>query len=122
MANDNRQYKLKNPAYSCFCPLCSAGRQMKYRQNLSRQQYIQLILSSAFFTWVLYPLIGARAVFVFFMLWPTFEIINKILYRKELPCPHCGFDATWYRKDVKMARKKVSEFWDKRQTPEVIQS
>lgn len=116
---NTRRYKTKNPAYSCFCPLCRVERGMKYHQNLSRKQYGQLILASAFFTWALFPLIGARAVFIFFILWPSFEIINKILYRKELPCPHCGFDATWYRRDVKMARKKVSEFWEKRQSAEI---
>ena len=36
-------------------------------------------------------------------------------YRKEIPCPHCGFDASWYKKDVKIARRLVKEFWDKQE-------
>lgn len=40
-------------------------------------------------------------------------MMNKILYRRELPCPHCGFDPTWYKKDIKLARRKIAEFFEK---------
>lgn len=39
------------------------------------------------------------------------EIANKMLYRKEIPCPYCGFDATWYRRDVTVANQKVKDYW-----------
>lgn len=39
-----------------------------------------------------------------------FESIHSSLYRKELRCPFCGFDPSWYKKDVKFARQKVEEF------------
>ena len=38
-------------------------------------------------------------------------MINKLLYRKEIACPYCGFDATWYRRDVKKANELVKDFW-----------
>lgn len=79
-----------------------------------------MIFTTAFLTWALVPLMHEKAVFIFFIVWPSFEIINKILYRKELPCPYCGFDATWYRRDVKVARKIVKNFWDKKNTPQEV--
>jgi len=116
---DKRTYKLKRASYECFCPLCATPRQMKYRKNLQTKQYGQLAFTTAIFTYALFPLIGAKAVFTFFLLWPAFEILNKSLYRKELPCPHCGFDATWYKRDVKVARRLVKEFWDKKEQTQV---
>ena len=35
----------------------------------------------------------------------------------ELPCPHCGFDATWYKRDVKVARRQVLDFWNRSEDP-----
>lgn len=52
-----------------------------------------------------------KVVFIFFLILAAFEMINKHLYRKEIPCPYCGFDATWYRRDVKVARQKVENFF-----------
>jgi len=48
------------------------------------------------------------------VVWAAFEAIYKIFFRKEIPCPHCGFDATWYKKDVKVSRRLVEEFWESR--------
>lgn len=92
---------------------------MKYRKNLQGKQYAQLAFTTGILSYGLFPFIGAKAVFAFFILWPSFELLNKTLYRKELPCPHCGFDATWYKKDVKIARRLVKEFWDKKNPTEV---
>jgi hypothetical protein len=48
------------------------------------------------------------------MVWGAMEFSLRLLFKKEIPCPHCGFDATWYKKDMKVARQKVKEFWDKK--------
>ena len=53
----------------------------------------------------------AKVVFLFFPVWLAFELGNKLLYRKELPCPYCGFDPSWYRRDVTVAKKMVQNFW-----------
>jgi ribosomal protein L37E len=60
-----------------------------------------------------------RVLFLFFFFWAIGECIRKILHRKEIPCPHCGFDMTWYRRDVRIAKKIVEDFWKKnpRNTP-----
>ena len=34
---------------------------------------------------------------------------------KQISCPHCGFDATWYKRDVKVARQLVKDFWVQKQ-------
>jgi hypothetical protein len=43
-----------------------------------------------------------------------FELSIRTDFKKQVPCPHCGFDATWYKKDVKVARSVVKEFWDQK--------
>ena len=50
--------------------------------------------------------------FSLFVIWALFELFIRTLFRREIPCPHCGFDASWYRKDVKMARRLVKDFWE----------
>ncbi len=52
-----------------------------------------------------------KVIYLFFIVWAAYEAVHKMLYRKEIPCPHCGFDATWYKRDVRVARKLVKEFW-----------
>ncbi len=109
-----RFFKVKKPSRKFICALCESPRQMKYKKNLDEMNYIQIAVLSAFLSWALYPLMGAKALSLVFILWPTFEVANKLLYRKEIPCPYCGFDATWYRRDVKVAKQKVEQFWSER--------
>ncbi len=52
-----------------------------------------------------------KGAFSFFLVWAFFEAALRLNFRKEVPCPHCGFDASWYKKDVNVARRKVDEFW-----------
>ena len=68
---------------------------------------------------MLYPFLGFRSVVVFFLVLGGMEFSIRVLFKKEIPCPHCGFDATWYKKDVKVARQKVKEFWDKKNSDTV---
>jgi hypothetical protein len=56
-----------------------------------------------------------RAGFVFFIYWFGFEATVRLLFKKDLPCPHCGFDASWYKRDVRVTRQKVEEFWQAKQ-------
>jgi hypothetical protein len=59
-----------------------------------------------------------RAGFVFFVYWLGFEATVRLLFKKDLPCPHCGFDASWYKRDVRITRQKVEEFWKAQQQKE----
>lgn len=106
-----RFYKVKNPKRKFICALCSAPREMRYTKELEGKNFLQIIALSAFASWALFPLMGVKSFFMIFPLWALVEIINKVLYRKEVPCPYCGFDAIWYRRDVSVANKKVKEYW-----------
>lgn len=62
-------------------------------------------------TAILYPFISFSGIFSFFLYWAGFEATLRLTFKKEIPCPHCGFDASWYKKDVRIAKAKVKEFW-----------
>lgn len=106
-----RFYKVKKPQRNFLCALCSAPRQMKYSKFLSPRNYLQILILSACLTVATFPLMGPKSIFLVFPVWMIWEVANKMLYRKEIPCPYCGFDATWYRRDVTVANKMVKEFW-----------
>ena len=98
-------YKVKKPVRNFLCALCGSPRSLRYKKHLSGFQYLQiLILSTALFL--------EKSFFIPFLVWIGFEFINKLLYRKGIACPYCGFDATWYRRDVNLAREKVKEYWE----------
>ena len=120
--NISRIYKIKNPARKFLCALCATPREVYYAKNLSRKNYVQIFSLSAFLSWGLWPLVGPKGLNVWFLVWAIFELVNKLLYRREIPCPHCGFDATWYRRDVKVAKKKVEEFWQEHKRDKVVES
>ena len=109
--NSRKFYKVKNPTKNFLCALCSAPRSLKYNKHLKSQNYLQIALLSVATIWLLYPYIGEKSLFSVFLIWMAFEFVNKSLYRKDIPCPYCGFDATWYRRDVKVAHKKVQDYW-----------
>lgn len=118
---ENRKFiKVKNAKKNFLCALCKAPREMRYSKHLSEKNYIQIIVLSLFLMFCLYPLMRFNGAFIIFIVWPTFELVNKFLYRKEIPCPYCGFDATWYRRDIKVARKKVEEFWNSFPEPDKL--
>ena len=60
---------------------------------------------------LLFPLMGLKSMFMVFGVWAIYETVYKSLYRKEIPCPHCGFDTTWYKRDVRVAKRLVEQFW-----------
>lgn len=108
---ENRVYRYKNPAKNFFCPLCRTERAVTISPRLTVKNYVQISLTSIVFGAALYPLMNVRSFFVFFIVWAIFELSVRTKFKKEVPCPHCGFDATWYKKDVKVARQRVKDFW-----------
>jgi hypothetical protein len=63
---------------------------------------------------LIFPFTGFKGGFFIFLVWGGFEFIKRSLFKKEIPCPHCGFDASWYKRDIKVARKLVQEYWDRK--------
>ncbi len=108
-----RFYKVKHPRRKFLCALCSAPRQMRFSKNLNAIHFVQVLIVTAFLGWLLFPIMEAKVMTLIVPVWMIFELINKTLYRRELPCPYCGFDATWYRKDVKVANRLVKDYWQK---------
>lgn len=109
---DARPYKYKNPVKTFFCPLCGVERAFNMSHRLTPKHYFQMIIVTAFTTLLLFPFMEWEGLFSFFAIWACFELGIRMAFRKEIPCPHCGFDASWYKKDVKIARKLVQDFWD----------
>ena len=106
-----RFYKVKKPSREFLCALCSAPREMKYSRNLSMMNYAQVVLLSITVSWLVSPWLGVKSLFAICIILPAFEVTNKILYRKGIGCPYCGFDATWYRRDVTVAKRLVKDYW-----------
>lgn len=109
-----RNYKHKKPAMTFYCPLCDTERAFSVRPRLEKTHYLKIAVTSLFLSVVLFPLLKVAALFSIFVVWGCAEFSIRTLFRKEIPCPHCGFDAAWYKRDVKVARKKVKEFWQEK--------
>jgi len=80
------------------------------------RHYFQILTLGFVFTAATYFLFAWNGIAALPIIWIIFESTHKSLYRKDLKCPFCGFDPTWYKKDVKLARRKVEEFL--KQNPE----
>ena len=113
---DRRTYKYKNPHMHFLCPLCNTERYFSIGPRLTSKNYAQIALVTTLLTFLAWPWTNWKGFFSFFMVWSLFEFGRRALFRKEIPCPHCGFDASWYKRDVKVARRLVKEFWDKQQS------
>lgn len=116
---ETRPYRMKKPALRFFCPLCRTERSISTRPRLSGWNYFQIALSSIFFFVVLFPFMEWNSFYLSFIIWIGAEAAVRMRFKKEIPCPHCGFDATWYKRDVKVARKLVNNFWEKQSEPVV---
>ena len=107
---------MKKSSRDCFCALCRSPRKLRYARKLGSSQLIQIVVLTIVVTAATYPWLVWKGAMALPIIWAIFESVHKSLYRKDLKCPFCGFDPTWYKKDVKFARKQVEEFL--KQNPE----
>lgn len=112
----DRVYKYKNKDRNFFCPLCRTERNVTVSPKLTTKNHIQITLTTIVLGAMLYPFFGVESFVIFFAIWGAFELAVRSDYKKQIPCQHCGFDATWYKRDVKVARQKVAEFWAQKQS------
>lgn len=113
-ALETRTYIVKSPSLRFYCPLCRTKRAFRYQSKLKMRNWLHVALIScvlSIFTW--------KIMEIRIFIWPfcvllVYEFSLKFMLRKEIPCPHCGFDATWYKRDVPTAKKLVAEFWKER--------
>ena len=110
--NAYRMHKLKQKADSkeCYCALCSTPRVLRYKRHLTKMNFFQILLISLVIMVPAFTLFEFKVVAVPFLVWIAFELTHKSYYRRDSVCPFCGFDPTWYKKDIKLARRKVEEF------------
>ena len=113
---EHRPYRMKRPALRFFCPLCRSERSISTRPRLSRWNYVQIVIASVFFFMVLFPFMEGNSFYLGFVIWIGAEAVVRLRFKKEIPCPHCGFAATWYKRDVNVAKKLVSQFWQQQES------
>lgn len=112
---EKRVYKYKNKSRNFFCPLCRTERNVSASPRLTKKNHIQIILSTIVLGSILFPYFGVEGFVVYFACWGAFELAIRSDFKKQVPCNHCGFDATLYKRDVRVARQKVAEFWAQKQ-------
>lgn len=109
---DARPYRYKKARMTFFCPLCGVERAFVGKPGLTQHNYMQVITLTIVLSLILVPFLTWKSIpFILFSVWTVFELVVRMNYRQEVPCPHCGFDAACYKRDVKEARRKVEEFW-----------
>lgn len=101
---------MKKNSKEIFCACCRTPRKLRYNRHLSTMNYLQILIIAGAVAGIAFPWLGSKGLVALPIVWVSFETIHKSLYRKDLKCPYCGFDPTWYKKDVKLARRKVEEF------------
>jgi hypothetical protein len=111
-----RVYKYKNKERNFFCPLCRTERNMTTSPRLTKKNILQISLTSLVIAAILFPYFGVESGVIFFAVWGTFELAIRSDYKKQISCPHCGFDASSYKRDVRVARQQVADFWAKKQS------
>lgn len=94
----------------CFCAHCRSPRKLRYHRRLQNAHFVQIFILTLGVSAALYPWLDFKGIGSFFLIWPAFDLTYKTLYRKDLKCPFCGFDPTWYKKDVTIARRQVEDF------------
>ena len=115
-AIDSRPYRHKKPILDFLCPLCGIERQFSKSYKLTNKNYLQMSILSVTLLLFFFPLMGIKGLIFIPMNVALFELWARVSFRKDIPCPHCGFDASWYKKDVPKAPQLVHEFWEKRES------
>jgi hypothetical protein len=79
------------------------------RQSFTGFEHLQILIGSVTVSALLYPFMGPASFFAYFFILVTVESVKKLIYRKEVVCPYCGFDPVLYTKDIKKARLKIQD-------------
>lgn len=108
---EKRIYRFKSASNNFYCPLCRTPRAIMVQPRPSFKNHLQILLTTSVMVLLFYPIMEWRALVFFFIIWGGLEAFQRLLFKKDVPCPHCGFDASWYKKDVREAKRRVQEFW-----------
>ena len=99
--------------WSFFCPLCKAPHKIPFQPKPTRKHFIQIGITTAFFTLMTWPWFDFKGVVAFFPLWVAFESLYRTRVRVSVRCHHCGFDPFLYLNDVQQARATIESHWRK---------
>jgi|GEM_PF-5763243 len=112
---EKRPFRIKNSRFHFLCPLCASERSLRYSPFLSSSLKFKLAVISLFLFFLTFPLLQERGFILPFLVFSLGFLINRALYKKEIPCPYCGFNALTYKKDVIKAKEEVKVFWQQEQ-------
>lgn len=101
---------MKKTKKEFFCACCRSPRTLRYSRRLENRHFVQIMVLTLVFAACVYPWLSWKGVMSMPIIWALFESIHKSLFRKDVKCPYCGFDPTWYKKDVRVARRQVEDF------------
>ncbi|MGE4232772.1 MAG: hypothetical protein AB7F43_05520 [Bacteriovoracia bacterium] len=94
-----------------YCPICKIQRRSFYWPTPRKKHYVAIVVAGLFLWLVSWPWAGWKGVFLILPFWAFFEFFYRARARQSLICSQCGFDPYLYKFDVKLARKKVEEFF-----------
>ena len=110
----SRVYRAKDKSKEFYCPLCRSLRVVSTKARLSRKNYLQIGITTVVVGIALYPVMEFYGFGFFFLIWAMMELVVRSDFKSQIPCEHCGFDASLYKRNVKEARHKVKEFWNQK--------
>ena len=110
------QYQ-KRQFWEFYCPVCKNQRRSFYWPSPRRKHYLSFAVYGFVQTLALWGWAGSKGLFLILPVWAAFEFIYRARARQSLICPHCGFDPYVYKHDVKLARRKVEQFFAQRKKP-----
>lgn len=116
---ETRPFRFKNATKKFHCPLCASERFLTSTHKLSAKHFMQIGVMTGVSTFALFDYLQWRSLSFVVFYWAAYEIVRRMVYRSGIECPYCGFDASWYKRDVKVARRLVDEFWQKKDAEKV---
>jgi hypothetical protein len=119
----NRIFKqMDGPGFRFFCVSCKRERlQAPPAKVGSPRFFAHIIIATAFFAAIFWPLLGIKGVFAFLLpVGIVMEAVYRLKMRAALICPDCQFDPVLYLVDREKAVRQVEEAWRKKFTEKGI--
>ena len=112
----NFLHQLKSDRFHFYCVGCNRERRLNPPARVgSLAFYVQILLTTAFFTLTTYPWLGLKGfAFAVIPIGFGFEAFYRLKMRQALVCPDCDFDPILYLVDQKKAAQQVENAWRKK--------
>jgi hypothetical protein len=90
-----------------FCALCGIKRQFLGHRSLTKKMWFEVLSIGSLLSVLLFPLLEFKGLISLGLVAMIYDFANMSVYRKEVRCPHCGFDPIWYRKNWRLAKTMI---------------